>query len=71
MNHVQQILAGVDPARAAPARIYDYLLGRTANFQSDRDAAVVHFVPGESDPRPCWHVTWRLLRQAATCPCRT
>jgi hypothetical protein len=39
MNQVQQILAGVDPARPAPARIYDYLLGGTANFQSDRDAA--------------------------------
>jgi SAM-dependent methyltransferase len=39
MNRVQQILAGVDPARPAPARIYDYLLGGTANFQADREAA--------------------------------
>jgi hypothetical protein len=29
----------VDPARPAPARIYDYLLSGRNNFQSDRDAA--------------------------------
>jgi hypothetical protein len=29
----------VDPARPAPARIYDYLLSGNSNFQSDRDAA--------------------------------
>jgi hypothetical protein len=30
---------GVDPARPSPARIYDYLLGGTHNFESDRMAA--------------------------------
>ena len=29
----------VDPARPAPARVYDYLLGGEYNFESDRDAA--------------------------------
>lgn len=35
----RQVPTGVDPARPAPARIYDYLLGGKSNFQSDRDAA--------------------------------
>ena len=39
MNEVRQAPAGVDPARPAPARIYDYLLSGENNFQSDRDAA--------------------------------
>ena len=38
MNEVAAA-AGVDPARPAPARIYDYLLSGHNNFQSDRDAA--------------------------------
>jgi hypothetical protein len=39
MNEAAEIPAGVDPARPAPARIYDYLLSGENNFQSDRDAA--------------------------------
>src|SRR5260370_8452036 len=31
--------AGVDLSRASPARLYDYYLGGTNNFQIDRDAA--------------------------------
>jgi len=34
-----RIPPGVDPAKPAPARIYDYLLSGENNFQSDRDAA--------------------------------
>jgi hypothetical protein len=30
---------GVDPSVPSPARIYDYILGGSYNFQSDRDAA--------------------------------
>ncbi len=30
---------GVDPSVPSPARIYDYMLGGTFNFQADRDAA--------------------------------
>jgi hypothetical protein len=30
---------GVDPTRPSPARLYDYFLGGTINFQVDRDAA--------------------------------
>src|SRR5215472_4090882 len=39
MNQARQLPGGVDPAKPAPARIYDYLLGGGNNFQSDRDAA--------------------------------
>lgn len=39
MKETAEIPAGVDPARPAPARIYDYLLSGNSNFQSDRDAA--------------------------------
>ena len=39
MSEVGPLAAEVDPARPAPARIYDYLLNGTNNFQSDRDAA--------------------------------
>ena len=39
MNDVREVPVGVDPARPAPARIYDYLLRGENNFQSDRDAA--------------------------------
>jgi hypothetical protein len=33
------VRAAIDPARPAPARIYDYLLNGKNNFASDRDAA--------------------------------
>jgi hypothetical protein len=39
MDDVRDVPAGVDPARPAPARIYDYLLSGHSNFQADRDAA--------------------------------
>jgi S-adenosyl methyltransferase len=39
MNEDARIPPGVDPAKPAPARIYDYLLSGENNFQSDRDAA--------------------------------
>jgi hypothetical protein len=38
-EQARQVPAGVDPAKPAPARIYDYLLSGENNFQSDRDAA--------------------------------
>jgi S-adenosyl methyltransferase len=34
----EQVPAGVDPTRPSPARMYDYMLGGTHNFQVDRDA---------------------------------
>jgi S-adenosyl methyltransferase len=34
-----RVPAGVDPAKPAPARIYDYLLSGENNFASDREAA--------------------------------
>jgi hypothetical protein len=39
MTEALQVPADVDPARPSPARIYDYLLGGTNNFESDRMAA--------------------------------
>jgi hypothetical protein len=51
MNKVAGIPADVDPARPAPARIYDYLLSGKNNFQSDRDAAkrIMALVPEIKD----------------------
>jgi S-adenosyl methyltransferase len=45
------LIEGVDPARPAPARIYDYLLSGDNNFQSDRDAAqrIMALVPEIKD----------------------
>jgi hypothetical protein len=39
MIEAGQVRAAIDPARPAPARIYDYLLNGKNNFASDRDAA--------------------------------
>jgi hypothetical protein len=39
MSEVHQVADRADPGRPAPARIYDYLLSGTNNFQADRDAA--------------------------------
>jgi SAM-dependent methyltransferase len=39
MTTVRHDSPGVDPARPAPARVYDYLLGGAYNYESDRDAA--------------------------------
>jgi O-methyltransferase involved in polyketide biosynthesis len=47
MTTVRRVSADIDPARPAPARVYDYLLGGGYNFESDRDAAnhVMTLVP--------------------------
>lgn len=39
MTELSQLPRGVDPARPAPARIYDFLLGGQSHFEADRDAA--------------------------------
>jgi hypothetical protein len=39
MTEAQQVPPGVDPDTPSPARLYDYYLGGTENFQADRDAA--------------------------------
>ena len=39
MTTVRHEVQEVDPARPAPARVYDYLLGGGHNFESDRTAA--------------------------------
>lgn len=51
MNEAVEVPAGVDPARPAPARIYDYLLSGENNFQADRDAAkrIMALVPEIKD----------------------
>jgi S-adenosyl methyltransferase len=51
MNEAVEAPAGVDPARPAPARIYDYLLSGKSNFKSDRDAAarIMALVPEIKD----------------------
>jgi len=36
MTEAPAVPAGVDPTKPSPARVYDYLLGGTANFPSDR-----------------------------------
>jgi S-adenosyl methyltransferase len=38
MAESEQVPAGVDTTRPSPARMYDYMLGGTHNFQVDRDA---------------------------------
>jgi S-adenosyl methyltransferase len=38
MPEPEQVPAGVDNTRPSPARMYDYMLGGTHNFQVDRDA---------------------------------
>lgn len=51
MIRLDQVPAAVDPARPAPARIYDYLLRGTNNFESDRAAAerIMSVVPEVRD----------------------
>ena len=39
MTVVHELPRGVDPARPAPARIYDFLLGGVTHFKADRVAA--------------------------------
>jgi hypothetical protein len=38
MADLEHVPAGVDTTRPSPARMYDYMLGGTNNFQVDRDA---------------------------------
>ncbi|HEX9033083.1 MAG TPA: SAM-dependent methyltransferase [Streptosporangiaceae bacterium] len=38
MPETEHVPDGVDPTRPSPARMYDYMLGGTHNFQIDRDA---------------------------------
>ncbi|HET7016496.1 MAG TPA: SAM-dependent methyltransferase [Streptosporangiaceae bacterium] len=38
MGEPEAVPAGVDTSRPSPARMYDYMLGGTHNFQIDRDA---------------------------------
>jgi hypothetical protein len=38
MTEAEQVPPGVDPTAPSPARLYDYYLGGTSNFQVDRDA---------------------------------
>jgi hypothetical protein len=38
MAELEQVPAGVDTSKPSPARMYDYMLGGTHNFQVDRDA---------------------------------
>ena len=39
MSPAEQVPAGIDPTRPSPARLYDYYLGGTHNFEIDRQAA--------------------------------
>ena len=47
MDHAGRASLGVDTTRPCPARMYDYYLGGTANFQIDREAVdrIVEVVP--------------------------
>ena len=38
MSQTEHVPAGVDPTRPSPARMYDYMLGGTHNFEADREA---------------------------------
>jgi hypothetical protein len=39
MTEAEQVPPGIDPAKPSPARLYDYYLGGTDNFEADRLAA--------------------------------
>jgi hypothetical protein len=39
MPEADTVPDGVDPARPSPARLYDYYLGGTSNYEADRQAA--------------------------------
>jgi hypothetical protein len=38
VTETEHVPAGIDPTRPSPARMYDYMLGGSHNFQVDRDA---------------------------------
>ena len=38
MSQTEHVPAGIDPTRPSPARMYDYMLGGTHNFEADREA---------------------------------
>ena len=39
MSDADVVPEGVDPTQLSPARLYDYLLGGTRNYEVDRQAA--------------------------------
>jgi hypothetical protein len=39
MTEAEQVPPGIDPTKPSPARLYDYYLGGTDNFEADRRAA--------------------------------
>lgn len=39
MPDAEQVPAGIDPTKPSPARLYDYYLGGTSNYEVDRQAA--------------------------------
>src|SRR5690606_26930373 len=39
MGEAEEAPMGVDPTRPSPARVYDYMLGGTENYEADRRAA--------------------------------
>jgi S-adenosyl methyltransferase len=39
MTEAEQVPPGIDPTTPSPARLYDYYLGGTDNFEVDRLAA--------------------------------
>ncbi len=47
MNDVKPAPPGADPGKPSPARMYDYYLGGTANYEADREAArrIIQLVP--------------------------
>lgn len=51
MTHAEQPPPGVDVTRPSPARLYDYYLGGTNNFQVDREAgeSIRHVLPELSE----------------------
>lgn len=51
MSDTEQAAPGVDASKPSPARMYDYYLGGTANFQVDRDAVsrILELVPEIKD----------------------
>lgn len=51
MSDTEQAAPGVDASKPSPARMYDYYLGGTTNFQVDRDAVsrILELVPEIKD----------------------
>jgi hypothetical protein len=51
MSNVDQTSSAAEPSQPSPARMYDYYLGGTANYQADRDAVhrILELVPEIKD----------------------